>query len=92
MNVKSSHCETSHKDVDKIVGTGGLTSVRSRHGSDSHLGCHSLPWTPLRYLDGPQCTNLGRDIDFSADLRYNGVDGKPRPLGEVAAKPTERVR
>ena len=36
-----------------IVGTGGLTAVRSRHGSDSHLGCHSLPWTPLRYPDGP---------------------------------------
>ena len=29
---------------------------------------------------------------FSADLWYNGVNEKPLPLGEVAAKPTERVR
>ena len=36
-------------------------------------------------------TNFGRDIVFSADLCYNGTNGKPRPLGEVAAKPTERA-
>ena len=29
---------------------------------------------------------------FSADLCYNGINEKPRPLGEVAAKPTERVK
>ena len=33
-----------------------------------------------------------RDIVSSADLCYNGHNRKPRPLGEVAAKPTERVR
>ena len=36
-------------------------------------------------------TNFGRDIVFSADLCYNGTNGKPRPWGEVAAKPTERA-
>ena len=28
---------------------------------------------------------------FSADLWYNEANEKPRPLGEVAAKPTERA-
>ena len=28
---------------------------------------------------------------FSADLCYNGANEKPLPLGEVAAKPTERA-
>ena len=28
----------------------------------------------------------------SADLCYNGTNEKPLPLGEVAAKPTERVK
>ena len=37
-------------------------------------------------------TQIGRDIVFSADLWYNGANEKPLPLGEVAAKPTERVR
>ena len=36
-------------------------------------------------------TNFGRDVVFSADLCYNGHNRKPRPLGEVAAKPTERA-
>ena len=36
-------------------------------------------------------TNFGRDIVFSADLCYNETNEKPRPLGEVAAKPTERA-
>ena len=29
---------------------------------------------------------------FSADLWYNGANEKPLPLGEVAAKPTERAK
>ena len=29
---------------------------------------------------------------FSADLWYNGTNEKPLPLGEVAAKPTERAK
>ena len=37
-------------------------------------------------------TNFGRDIAFSADLCYNGTNEKSRPLGEVAAKPTERAQ
>ena len=36
-------------------------------------------------------TNFGRDVVFSADLCYNKTNEKPRPLGEVAAKPTERA-
>ena len=36
-------------------------------------------------------TNFGRNIVFSAELYYSGTNSKPRPLGEVAAKPTERV-
>ena len=36
--------------------------------------------------------NVGRELVFSADLWYNGANEKPLPLGEVAAKPTERVR
>ena len=36
--------------------------------------------------------NFGRELVFSADLWYNGANEKPLPLGEVAAKPTERVR
>ena len=39
-----------------------------------------------------QSQNFGRGIVFSADLCYNGVSEKPLPLGEVAEKPTERVR
>jgi hypothetical protein len=35
---------------------------------------------------------FGRELVFSADLCYNGTNEKPRPLGEVAAKPTERVK
>ena len=42
-------------------------------------------WSPLQ-------TNFGRVIVFSADLCYNGANEKPRPLGEVAAKPTERAQ
>ena len=38
-----------------------------------------------------EAQNFGRELVFSADLCYNGANGKPRPLGEVAAKPTERV-
>ena len=37
-------------------------------------------------------TNFGRDVVFSADLCYNGTNEKPSPLGEVAAKPAERVK
>ena len=33
---------------------------------------------------------MSAEIVFSADLCYNGTNEKPRPLGEVAAKPTER--
>ena len=36
-------------------------------------------------------TNFGRNVVFSAELYYSGTNSKPRPLGEVAAKPTERV-
>ena len=45
-----------------------------------------------------QAENLRRKISaektlyFSADLWYNGTNEKSLPLGEVAAKPTERVR
>ena len=39
-----------------------------------------------------QSQNFGRELVFSADLCYNETNEKPRPLGEVAAKPTERVR
>jgi len=35
--------------------------------------------------------NIGRELVFSADLCYNGTNKKPLPLGEVAAKPTERA-
>ena len=38
-----------------------------------------------------EAQNFGRELVFSADLCYNGANGKPRPLGEVAAKPTERA-
>ena len=31
-------------------------------------------------------------LAFSADLCYNGANEKPLPLGEVAAKPTERAK
>ena len=33
-----------------------------------------------------------KTLVFSADLCYNGANEKPLHLGEVAAKPTERVR
>ena len=39
-----------------------------------------------------QTQNFGRELVFSADLCYNGANEKALPLGEVAAKPTERVR
>ena len=42
-------------------------------------------WSPLQ-------TNFGRELVISADLCYNGANEKPRPLGEVAAKPTERAQ
>ena len=42
-------------------------------------------------LGDPQQTNFGRELVFSADLCYNETNEKPRPLGEVAAKPTERA-
>ena len=35
---------------------------------------------------------VGRELVFSADMCYNGANEKPLPLGEVAAKSTERVR
>ena len=38
-----------------------------------------------------QTQNFGRELVFSADLCYNGTNEKPLTLGEVAAKPTERV-
>ena len=31
-------------------------------------------------------------LDLSLKVWYNGANEKPLPLGEVAAKPTERVR
>ena len=34
----------------------------------------------------------GRELVFSAVLWYNGTNEKPLPLGEVAAKPTERAK
>ena len=43
-------------------------------------------------LGDPQQTIFGRELVFSADLCYNGANKKPLHLGEVAAKPTERVR
>ncbi len=36
--------------------------------------------------------NSCRDIVLSADMCYNWANEKPRPLGEVAAKPTERAK
>ena len=39
-----------------------------------------------------QVQSFGRELVFSADLCYNGANEKPRPLGEVAVKPTERVK
>ena len=39
-----------------------------------------------------QTQNFGRELVFSVDLQYNGANEKPLPLGEVAAKPTERVK
>ena len=42
-------------------------------------------WSPLQ-------TNFGRELVSSADLWYNGANEKPLPLGEVAAKPTERAK
>ena len=36
-------------------------------------------------LGDPQQTNFGRELVFSADLWYNGVNEKPLPWGEVAA-------
>ena len=39
-----------------------------------------------------QAQSFGRELVFSADLCYNGTNEKPRPLGEVAAKPTERAQ
>ena len=36
--------------------------------------------------------NIGRELVSSADLCYNEANKMPLPLGEVAAKPTERVR
>ncbi len=35
---------------------------------------------------------IGRELVFSANLWYNGANEKPLPLGEVAAKPTERAK
>ena len=35
---------------------------------------------------------IGRELVISADLWYNGANEKPLPLGEVAAKPTERAK
>ena len=35
---------------------------------------------------------VGRELVFSADLWYKGTNEKPLPLGEVAAKPTERAK
>ena len=35
---------------------------------------------------------IGRELVLSADLWYNGANEKPLPLGEVAAKPTERAK
>ena len=42
--------------------------------------------------DKLKAQKVGRELVFSADLWYNGANEKPLPLGEVAAKPTERVR
>ena len=37
-------------------------------------------------------TNFGGELVFSAVLWCNGTNEKPLPLGEVAAKPTERAK
>ena len=49
-------------------------------------------WSPAGVQRTPLQTNFGRDVVFSADFCYNGTNEKPRPLGEVAAKPTERAQ
>ena len=49
-------------------------------------------FSQLLLTENWQARNFGRGIVSSADLCYNGANEKPRPLGEVAAKPTERVQ
>ena len=49
------------------------------------------PFFLLFLTENLQAQNFGRELVFSADLCYNGANEKPRPLGEVAAKPTERA-
>ena len=39
-----------------------------------------------------QAQRFGRELVSSADLCYNETNEKPRPLGEVAAKPTQGVK
>ena len=86
-NVASGRVFESHHQLQK---SSFLRSVLIRMFSEHGRGELCSPAgdrrSPLRIH-----INFGRDVVFSADLCYNGHNRKPRPLGEVAAKPTERA-
>ena len=46
---------------------------------------------PRAFNERPYKHISAEKLVFSAGLCYNGTNKKPLPLGEVAAKPTERV-
>ena len=51
-----------------------------------------LPISLLSLTEKLKAQEIGRELVFSADLCYNEANEKPLPLGEVAAKPTERAK
>ena len=51
-----------------------------------------LSFSLLSLTENLKAQSFGRELVFSADLWYNGANEKPLPLGEVAAKPTERAK
>ena len=53
---------------------------------------NSLCFSLLFQAETLKAQKVGRVLVFSADMGYNGANEMPLPLGEVAAKPTERVR
>ena len=74
---------------------------RETHSENfAHAWVLSLRWVTKKpwklfsvVLNGEFADTKNRQwIVFSADLCYNGANEKPLSLGEVAAKPTERVR
>ena len=54
----------------------GANCVRPQTTANQKTGDQ---WSPLQ-------TNFGRELVFSADLCYNGVNEKPLPLGSEAAR------